>query len=254
MIACKLLTLCASLALPICSLVYPTPSIASSHVHICPNAYISVIARETVDHLEVCRGAEDALRFFEQLNLEPSNPLAVEIVPDLPNVVGRTAVGCYLQEDERILVLTFSAFEKRKDWFGVPVDRSMYRSLVTHEVAHAIADCNFAIPDPTIQAQEYVAYIAMFAMMSPDLRGRILDENPGTGFDSVLAINALVYMFDPMRFGIEAYRHYLKKEYGNGFLRNVLSGKALNDSEPRLPCLELNGVLRGCGDQGAGVG
>ena len=82
----------------------------------------------------------------------------------------------------------------------------MYRSLVTHEVAHAVASCNFAIPEPPIQAQEYVAYVAMFSMMNPNLRERVLAENPGAGFDSQLEMNEIVYLFDPMRFGVEAYR------------------------------------------------
>jgi hypothetical protein len=115
----------------------------------------------------------------------------------------------------------------------------MYRSLVTHEAAHAVADCNFGIPHPTIQAHEYVAYVAMFAMMNPNLREEVMARNPGVSFDSEREMNAIIYMFDPMRFGIAAYRHYLEKGNGDAFLLRVLSGNALTNRGLELPNLRF---------------
>jgi hypothetical protein len=208
-------------------------SAIADHTHTCPDAVISINAHEPADYVAICNGATDALSFFERLKLSPMHPLVVEIVPDLPDVVGETAVGCYLEDEQRILVLTFETFRKNRKWFGVPVDRSMYRSIVTHEVAHAVADCNFKVPSPTIQAKEYVAYVAMFVLMPPELRKRILLENPGSGFDNELKINEIVYLFNPMYFGVQAYRHYLKDGHGDAFLMSVLSGKALTESLAR---------------------
>ena len=229
--------LLASVTLLISSVVFPLISNASPSPRVCANAAISIKAEGAVDHNDICGGADDALTFFSRLDLELLHPLVVEVVRNLPNFMSKTAVGCYLEEEQRILVLTFSAFQKRRHWFGVPVDRSMYRSLVTHEVAHAVGSCHFAMPDPPIQAQEYVAYVAMFSMMNPDLRERVLAENPGVGFDSQLEMNEIIYLFDPMRFGVEAYRHYLKNGQGTAFLRRVLSGKALISRGIELPNL-----------------
>jgi hypothetical protein len=103
----------------------------------------------------------------------------------------------------------------------------MYRSLAAHEVAHALAACNFAVREPTIQAKEYVAYVAMFATMDPVVRARVLRAIPGQGFQSESRINEIAYLFDPMRFGAECYRHYLGAGNGVKFLRAVLTGKAL---------------------------
>ena len=61
--------------------------------------------------------------------------------------------------------------------------------------------------------------------------------NPGFRFDSEQEMNELVYMFDPMRFGIGAYRHYLKEGEGNKFLLRVLSGNALTNRGTELPGL-----------------
>lgn len=224
-----------SAALVVILIGYPLSSSSSNATHACANSLISIRADEPVDHHDICNSAEDALDFFNQLDMGLSHPLVIEIVPNLPDWMSETAVGCYQEEEQKVFVLTFSAFEKREVWFGVPVNRSMYRSLVIHEVAHAVASCNFAIPDPTIHAEEYVAYVAMFAIMNPDFRARILAANPGVGFDSELEINEITYSFNPMRFGVQAYRHYLRREHGDAFLLKALSGNALTSSVLDLP-------------------
>ena len=201
----------------------------SPNLYGCADSSARVQSHQPVDLREICHGAQDALTFFADLGIEAPHPLTVEVVARLPDAVGETAVGCYLESEQRILVLAFAVFRKSETWFNVPVDRNLYRSLVTHEVAHAVADCAFAITSPTIQAKEYLAYIAMFATMDGRLRERIMIANPGTGFDSEMKINATIYLCDPMRFGVQAYRHYLQKEHGTAFLRDVLAGKALTD-------------------------
>lgn len=111
----------------------------------------------------------------------------------------------------------------------------MYRSLVIHEVAHAVASCNFSIADPTVHAQEYIAYVAMFATMDAVFRTRILAANPVPGFENESEINELTYAMDPTRFGVQAYRHYLEEAHGDAFLRKTLNGKALTNSVFELP-------------------
>lgn len=198
-----------------------------SIVHDCANPIVGVKALSPVDFDEICRGADDAIAFFGRLSLKPAGRLVVEIVPHIPRVVGESAVGCYLEDEQRILVIDFPGFARNKTWFNVPIDRSMYRSLVTHEVAHAVADCNMSIPEPTIQAKEYLAYVAMFATMNQGLREEIMNATPAKAFDRESKINPTIYLCDPMRFAIRAYRHYLQEGYGDKFLYRVLSGKAL---------------------------
>jgi len=224
-----------SAVLVVILITYPLASPAASVLHACANSSISIEADEPVDHDDICNSAEDALVFFGRLDIELTHPLVIEIVLNLPDWMSETAVGCYHEEERKVFVLTLPAFEKREVWFGVTVNRSMYRSLVIHEVAHAVASCNFKISEPTIHAEEYVAYVAMFAMMNPVLRARVLAENPGADFDSESEINEITYSFDPMRFGVAAYRHYLRKEHGDAYLLKALSGNALTNSVLDVP-------------------
>lgn len=219
---------CCWLALSsLCAAAEAANPVDLSDIRECENVDASVKAGSETDHGEICRGAEDAIAFFHQLSLQPNQPIVVEIVRRLPEKAGETAVGCYLEDEHRILVLDFAEFKKRKTWFDVAIDRSMYRSLVAHEVAHAIVACHIAIPEPTIQAKEYLAYVAMFATMDQRLRDLIMKTNPDSAFDRESKINATIYLCDPMRFAVRAYRHFIKIEHGNEFLRRVLSGQAL---------------------------
>jgi len=68
----------------------------------------------------------------------------------------------------------------------------------------------------------------MFAMMNPVLRAHILVQYPKVDFDSDLQINEITYSFDPMSFGVAAYRHYLKKEHGDAFVLKVFLGRYVN--------------------------
>ena len=230
----KLLRCCTAALLGFL-LVASVVSAANSELEACPAGAVSVLSSTGEEMHEVCGGAMAALSFFERLNIKPSHPLVVEVVPVMPNDVSQTAVGCFLEEGERILVLHYPAFKNRGRWFNTPIDRSMYRSVVTHEVAHAIAYCNFSMRNPSIQAQEYVAYVAMFATMAGDLRERILANNPGEGFEHASDINPVFYALDPMTFGVEAYRHYAKSGRREALLLDILAGRIMTGHEMELP-------------------
>lgn len=193
----------------------------------CPRAQVRILAAQPEDLRDACAGVHAARAFFAAHGIESDAPFVLKITADLPEESSHSAAGSYLAERHRVYMLPYAAFREAKTWFGVPIDRDLYRSLATHEAAHAIAAPNFAVPNPTIQAEEYVAYVAMFATMPAGLRERALAALPGTGFPSEARITEVFYLFDPMRFGAEAYRHYLKPENGPQFLRRVLDGRAL---------------------------
>jgi hypothetical protein len=195
----------------------------------CPAAPVEVAAVDDQDRRDACAGAQASLAFLAKHGVQPTEPVVLEITRQLPPEAGPTAVGCFLEDRNRVFMLPYAEFRRQKTWFGVPIDRELYRALAAHETAHAVAACHFKVPRPTIQAKEYVAYVAMFASMAPELRRRALAAVPGEGFASAERATELLYMFDPMRFGAEAYRHYMKAGNGPAFLRAVLDGRELSE-------------------------
>ncbi len=104
-----------------------------------------------------------------------------------------------------------------------------YRALATHEAAHAVGACNFTVPNPTIQAKEYLAYVTMFSVMPAELRSQALKNTRTQGLQSLDRFTPLLYSFDPMRFGAEAYRHFSATPEQTAIVRDLLAGKVLRD-------------------------
>lgn len=178
-----------------------------------------------------CAGVADAFAFLHWLAPEPGEHLRVELVEALPPGLRRDAVGCFAVKSRRLQVLELPLFLRRGTWFRVPVSGPLWRSVVAHEAAHALVGCHLQGRPLPGAAHEYVAYVAMFATMDPALRQAALAAMPGTGFDHDAQINDLGYALDPMRFGVESYRHWLRQPDGDAFLRSIVRGSIV----PELP-------------------
>ena len=169
------------------------------------------------------------MSFLATHGLRPAEPISIDVTVAIPEEAGPTAAGCYMEQKRRVYVVPYSVFRKNKTWFGVTISREIYRALAAHEAAHAVAACNFHVPKPTIQAKEYIAYVAMFSSMSPELRQQAMGATRTEGFESLDRFTPLLYMFDPMRFGAEAYRHYSSATNRNQLLQDILAGRVLVD-------------------------
>jgi hypothetical protein len=195
----------------------------------CPQADVSVIssADEDVPDCDVCAAASTVFSFFRQLGLHKTVPLVVSIVASMPEEMGTAMLGCFTPSNNRISILSFEVAKSRGPWFGRPIDRSLYRSLAAHEIAHALAWCNTSNGPLGVRAREYVAYAVQFQTMDSDLRQAILADTPGTGFETEREISDTHFYLAPSRFGADAYRHYTRPEDGPRFLREILRGGAL---------------------------
>lgn len=196
---------------------------------VCPAGGVVVAGADQQDFVDVCRGAAAALAFFSAHGGQLTDTISIEVTPRLPPGAGPSAVGCYIEQRRKAYILPYVSFKKSKTWFGVPITRAMYRALAGHEAAHAIAACLFRVPHPTIQAKEYLAYVAMWSGMDPLLRQQALRAMQTEGFSSLDRFTALLFMFDPMRFGAEAYRHFTAAPEPTALIHAILSGAALTD-------------------------
>jgi hypothetical protein len=193
----------------------------------CRRPNVVVLGGDPGDRQLACEGAGAALGFLEGIGLDVSGKIEIEIVSSLDGNTSGTAAGCYLAGSHKVMVLNYQKFLAFGDWFGIPIDHALYRSLVAHEAAHVVAACHFQYPNPTIQAQEYIAYVTMFATMEPRQRASVMMRYPGKGYETEQQINATIYLCDPMRFGVQVYRHFLKDGHGADYLRAVLAGSVL---------------------------
>jgi hypothetical protein len=195
----------------------------------CPGGIAIVLGANQSDFADICKGVEAAIEFFAKYRVIATEPVFIEVTPSIPIEAGPTAAGCYIEQKRKIYILPYNSFLKNKTWFNVKIDRVTYQALATHEAAHAIAACSFAIPNPTIQAKEYLAYTAMLTGMPPKARDKAIAATHIVGFESIDRFTPVLYMFDPMRFGAEAYRHFTRVEDKAFLIESILGGKELLD-------------------------
>ena len=213
----------ASIAISLC--VLGAAGFALAREVSCPHTNVTVISVDDHDVGIACEAAREAVGFFAANGLDTSGPVKVRLVRELPDVASSSSYGCYDHRSRTVCMLHFHECLEQGPWANFAIDRTLYKSLLTHEVAHALADMNFAVQRPNTLAHEYLAYVTMFATMPAGERKRVLEQFPGTGFDSVDQMSVTYYLMNPLRFGAEAYRHFLKLGDKKTFLKDVLSGR-----------------------------
>jgi hypothetical protein len=195
----------------------------------CPHSNVVVHSTDRGDADAACEAASNALDFLAEQGLDTTGAVEVHLVSKLPMHCLGPSFGCYDHPNRRIYMLAFSACLKLRAWEELPLNRTLCKSLLTHEVAHAVAAANFSVPKPSLLAHEYLAYVTMLATMPSNQRERLLEQFPGQGFDSAAQMSVTFYLLNPLRFGTEAYRHFLKSSNGKAFIKEVLSGRVLSD-------------------------
>ena len=194
--------------------------------YLCEAPNVSIFGGDRESASLACDGAKRAMVFLSAQGLDVTPKIDIELVAQLAN---KRAAGHLQASSKKAIVLNYSEFLKLDEWLRVPIDVEIYRALATQEVAHVIAANNFQVAKPTVQAHEYIAYVTMFATLNTAQRKRALGQFSGDGFETEQQMNTTVYLCDPMRFGAEAYRHFVKKGEEMDYFRSILSGRVLNN-------------------------
>lgn len=181
---------------------------AARLVRHCPEAPVRVSYERETDAHTVCEAAHLAVAVMTEHGFLVAQPLAIDVVHNLPDKPH--LLGTFNPKLEKIEILSYEDCAKRaltKPPFRVPMDLSMHRSFVVHEIAHTIAQQNFAISDPSVAAQEYIAYSVQLATMAPTLRETILARDQLDPFEDEFEITTVYLAFDPSSFAVKVYRH-----------------------------------------------
>ncbi len=215
------------LCLAVLAATFAAPAAAAERR--CVGSNTTVTAESPSDAYLACAGAADAVAFLAQHGFTVDTVMRVDIRDTVfvhsENKPSFRVLGQFDVDDDVILVTSTAGQRKMaadKPIFAIPYDDALFRSVVAHEVAHAIVEDNFALIKPSRMAHEYIAYIVQLATLPRHLRYQILDHHQVPGFDSELEINPIVYGLDPDVFAVKAYLHYRRPAVGTVFLQSLL--------------------------------
>jgi hypothetical protein len=189
------------------------------------------ITGATAEEAELaCVGTADAVRFMAALGVDAGTDISIAVRSRVALVDGARlafpVLGQFHPSIDRVAVASLAtqrAMAADHEVFRMPFDVAQFREVVAHEVAHVIAERNFAMAKPSRLAHEYIAYVVQMETMDPARRARMLARYDVEPFGSEDAINPILHLFAPDVFAIKAYLFYRAQPDARAHLRRVLA-------------------------------
>ncbi|WP_306418707.1 DUF6639 family protein [Aliiroseovarius pelagivivens] len=205
------------------------PGLAEQHA--CSGVAVEVSSGDPAANRDVCDAARLAAQLFASCELpDLQHVVQVALVKELPE-------GCNAQfhcGESRIEMLTPSAMshQRSKDGaFSFVEDGIFFRSVVVHELAHAVMDpvpCPF---DDCIVADEYIAYAMQVMSLPPSLQKKF-GERPSAGQPvSRDKLSELMLFMSPDGFAQDVWAHLKQRPDACDYIGKVAGRDILLDRE-----------------------
>jgi hypothetical protein len=196
---------------------------------VCTHAPASIASAAEHDGRLACAAAEDALRLLGRCDIQARRPLRIHILPEVRHPFGGTVFGLFDPRTQVVLVsssASIPALVADTPYARLP-QTTFYKSLVVHEVVHAVLHQNYRQQPSTRAAYEYPAYALQIASMPAkerdELLASLLDSRDRHGH---LVFSDNILLFDPFFFAARAYEHLSASERGCPNLHALLQGNA----------------------------
>jgi len=229
----KQVTVCAALfaGAAICSLLaqlalsWPAGTAAQ---HRCAEVAVDVAAPSPRDRALACSAAKHGLSLLKSCGISLRRHLHLEIMKELRHPTGLPALGFFDAKHERALIAQFedvSSLVQGTPYAVLPL-RELYRSLIIHEVVHAVMHQNLRRKALSHAAYEYPAYVLQIASFPATVRDRFLQTAGRSTHHTDFLISDSVLLMDPFVFAARAYQHFRASANGSDHLVALLEDTA----------------------------
>ena len=175
----------------------------------CEKQPVEVTGQSSHENRLVCSAAGDALRLLARCEISARRPLQVDVVPEVRHPLGASILGHFDIRQQKVRIVEEAKIHpliQGTPYANLP-RRDFFRSLVVHEVVHAVMHQNLKRSATSHAAYEYPAYALQIESLPPKVREQFLQsfEQPAIHSDHIF--NDAVLMFDPYFFAARAYSH-----------------------------------------------
>ena len=192
----------------------------------CPAIPVSVVAGSPEEGDVACSAARTALELLGRCRIHPRKPFDVHIVDEVRHPQNGAIFGLYDPFQQRAVVARPSTLRR---WSKVPHTPSsavdFYRSLIVHEVVHAVMHQNLNRRASTHAAYEYPAYALQIELLPPEVRNGFLQSFDQQAVRAASLFNDAVLLFDPFFFAARAYHHFKDATDGCAHISALLDGE-----------------------------
>uniref|UniRef100_UPI00356952F4 DUF6639 family protein n=1 Tax=Marinobacter sp. TaxID=50741 RepID=UPI00356952F4 len=193
---------------------------------VCTVPGVTVNSDRAEDGELACKAAGKALAFMRHQGFEVNTRFTLDLVDRSLSLHGAEVKGTYDSKRFRIEVPSFSQAQvmaQRHPPFGMNMCEEMWQSFVVHEVAHAVAQANFKVRKPSLEAHEYIAYVVQIATLPEPLRTRLLAKFDNLAFQHERQISRTFLQLEPEVFAVKAYRHFSAHPDPQAFFQRLLN-------------------------------
>lgn len=189
------------------------------------------------DYECACAAIRETRHFLEQYPIQLDQILYIRFKDNLyinhynehgTYILTEEVTGSYDRMDGTILMLSMGSRATHiPSFLGTEVTKEIYISMIAHEIAHSYLDShhlksNSFLPDRA--THEFFAYTVQFEVLTESTRKHLLDHWREYKFGSNEAINSIVYLGHPDRFGVMAYRYSRTHQS----MKQIIAGKFIS--------------------------
>ncbi len=194
----------------------------------CAEAPVEVSGAAPAELDMLCAAARDALRLLGACRIDASRAIRVETEPRVTHPFGRDVIAYYDSRRDvvRVTHVADAAALVADTPYRVLAPEDFYRSMVVHEIVHAVMAQRAKRMPTSASAQEYPAYALQIASLPEGARARLLETLHSEQDARSAHFNDIVLAFDPFYFATRAYAHFTAPGSGCARLHALLSGDA----------------------------
>lgn len=189
------------------------------------------VAAETRDEGDfACAAIGAALQLLGRCGITVRRPLHLEIRSKVYHPLHKAEIfGLFDAKRDLVRVtqlVRMAKLTKDTPFANLPMV-DVYKSVIVHEVVHALMHQHLKRPVLSHAANEYPAYAIQLESLGADLRSIFLQSFDQVDFkDTRVLFNDLILSFDPFMFAARAYYHFVTSPNGCAHIAAIVENRA----------------------------
>jgi hypothetical protein len=191
----------------------------------CKNTSVVVYYDNVEDYKLICSATKKVIELAKKMDLGDKLDVSVSITDKLTINHTGTAVALFEPGSSEIQILSREVCKKsfnNKVILGQNIDDDLYKSMIIHELAHALAWQNKETPSIKRGLFEYFAYVVQFVLLDKVRREAIISSSDVEAFTHSSEITDVYYYLSPNQFAVKSYLHFIKLNDRWAYLSSIL--------------------------------
>lgn len=193
----------------------------------CPNLRVNVVGSAGTEHSSVCEAARYAITRLHQCMISQRRPITIELRDVVRDPFGTQIFGRLDPRDDVVFLTKTDRLQPlvQETPYRTFPPAEFHRSLVVHEVVHAVMSQNYRRSPDSRAAWEYPAYAIQLESVASEARAAFLAVTSREPAGQLL-FNDVILGADPYLFAAFAYHHLASSDGGCAGLHKLLDGQA----------------------------